>query len=55
MGGEKFKDTYKYHSHFMPEGVAEALQIFLQDAHVLHKYLAMSNTADVTGSKPIAV
>jgi hypothetical protein len=34
-----------------------AFQIFLRDAHVLPKYLAMSNTnsADVTGGKHIAV
>jgi hypothetical protein len=34
-----------------PVGVAEASQIFLRDVHVLPKYLAMSNTADVTGGK----
>jgi hypothetical protein len=37
----------------MPEGIAEAFQIFLLD--VLSKFLAMSYTADVTGGKPIAV
>jgi hypothetical protein len=53
----KLKTTYihTYHSRFIPEGVAEASQIFLRDAHVLPNYLAMSNTADVTDSKPIAV
>jgi hypothetical protein len=35
--------------------VAEASQIFLRDAHVLRKCLAMKNTAVVTGGKPIAV
>jgi hypothetical protein len=34
--------------------VAEVSEIFLRDIHVLPK-LAMKNTADVTGSKPIAV
>jgi hypothetical protein len=28
-----------YHSRFIPEGVAEASQIFLLDAHVLTKLL----------------
>jgi hypothetical protein len=46
---------HTYHSRFIPEGVAEASQIFLQAAHVLQNYLAMSNTADVTSGKPIAV
>jgi hypothetical protein len=41
------------YSRFIPEGVAEASQIFLLDAHVL-PHSAMSNTADVTG-QPIAV
>jgi hypothetical protein len=43
-----------YQSRFIPEGVAEVSQIFLRDTHVLLK-LAMRNTADVTGGKPIAV
>jgi hypothetical protein len=38
----------------IPEGVAEVSQIFLRDTHVLLK-LAMRNTADVTGGKPLAV
>jgi hypothetical protein len=46
--------TYTYHSRFIPEGVAEASQIFLRDTHILPK-LAMRNTADVPGGKPIAV
>jgi hypothetical protein len=45
---------HTYHSRFIPEGVAEVSQIFLQDTHVLPK-LAMRNTADVTGGRPIAV
>jgi hypothetical protein len=45
---------HTYHSRFILEGVAEASQIFLRDAHVLPK-LAMRNTADVTGGKSIAV
>jgi hypothetical protein len=37
------------------EGVAEASQIFLRDALRSLRYLVMSNTADVTGGKPIVV
>jgi hypothetical protein len=44
---------HTYHSRFIPEGVAEASQTFLQDVYY-QNYLAMSNTADVTGGKPIA-
>jgi hypothetical protein len=46
---------HTYRSRFIPERVGAASQIFLQDTYVLPKYLAMSNTADVTGGKPIAV
>jgi hypothetical protein len=46
-------EIHTYHSR-IPEVVAEASQIILQDAHVSLNYLAMS-TADVTGGKPIAV
>jgi hypothetical protein len=59
---QDFKDLFNfyalhtYHSRFIPEGVAEASQIFFRNAHVLTKILiAMRNTADVTGGKPIAV
>jgi hypothetical protein len=45
---------HTYHSRFIPEGVAEVSQIFLQDTHVLLK-LVSYNTADVTGGKLIAV
>jgi WD40 repeat protein len=38
-----------------PEGVAEASRIFLSDATFYQNCLAMRNTADVTGGKPIAV
>jgi hypothetical protein len=38
----------------IPDEVAEVSQMFLRDTHVLPK-LAMKNTADVTGGKPIAV
>jgi hypothetical protein len=48
------KYIHTYHSRFISEGVAEASQIFLRHTHVLPK-LAMRNTADVTGGKPIAV
>jgi hypothetical protein len=37
-----------------PRKIAEVSQIFLRVTHVLPK-LAMKNTADVTGGKPIAV
>jgi hypothetical protein len=43
---------HTYRSRFIPEGLAEASQIFLRDAHVYQNYLAMSKTADVTGDKP---
>jgi hypothetical protein len=46
---------HTYHSRFISEGAAEASQIFLRDATFYKIYLAMSNTADVTGGKPIAV
>jgi hypothetical protein len=53
----KYKVTYihTYHLRFIPEGVAETCQIFLRDTRVLQKNLAMTHTADVTNSKPIAV
>jgi hypothetical protein len=35
-------------------GVEETSQIFLRDIHILPK-LAMRNTADVTGGKPIVI
>jgi hypothetical protein len=47
---------HTYHSRFIREGVAETSQIFLRDTPRFNlNYLAMSNTADVTGGKPIAV
>jgi hypothetical protein len=36
---EIFSYIDTYHSHFIPEGVAEATQIFLRDAHVISKLL----------------
>jgi hypothetical protein len=44
----------------MPRWVAEVSQIFIRDTHVLPKLVSyeervMSNTADVTGGKPIPV
>jgi hypothetical protein len=38
--------SHTYHSHFIPEGVAEASQNVLR---------AVRNIADVTDGKPIAV
>jgi hypothetical protein len=47
---------HTYHSRFIPEGVAEASKIFLWDIPRFYQnYLAMSNTAEVTGGKSIAV
>jgi hypothetical protein len=34
---KNFLNIHIYHLRFIPEGVAEAPQIFLQDAHVLSK------------------
>jgi hypothetical protein len=45
--------TTTYRSRFIPEGIAEASQIFLRD--VLPKLFSYEYTADVTGGKPIAV
>jgi hypothetical protein len=47
--------TYIIPLTLIPEGVAEVSQIFLWDTQVLPISLAMRNTADKTGSKPIAV
>jgi hypothetical protein len=47
--------VHKCHPRLIPERVAEASQIFFRDAHVLQNYLAMRNTADLTGGKPISV
>jgi hypothetical protein len=46
------RNIHTYHSRYILEGVAEVSQIFLRDTHVL---LAMRNSSDVTGGKPIAV
>jgi hypothetical protein len=45
-----YKKNNTYHSRFIPEGIAEASQIFLRDTHVLPKLFA-----GVTVGKPIAV
>jgi hypothetical protein len=50
-------NIHTYRSRFIPEGIAEASQIFIQDAIAIsfyHNYLAMSNITYMTGSKPIA-
>jgi hypothetical protein len=36
--------VHKYHSRFIPEGVAEVSEVFLRDTHVLPK-LVVKNTA----------
>jgi hypothetical protein len=45
---------HTYHTRFIPEGVAETSQVLLQDTHILNN-LAMRNTADLTGGKPIGI
>jgi hypothetical protein len=47
------KKIHTYYSRFIPEGVAEAYST--ETPTSFQNYLAMSNTADVTGSKPIAI
>jgi hypothetical protein len=49
------EDINTYHYRLIPEWVAEASQIFLRDAHFFQNDLAMRNTADVAGGKPITV
>jgi hypothetical protein len=46
------KLIHAHHSRLIPKGIAEASQIFLRDAQ---NDLAMKNTADVTGGKPITI
>jgi hypothetical protein len=46
---------HTYHSRLIPEGVAEAFQIFLQDSTFYQNDLAMKNTSDVIGGKLITV
>jgi hypothetical protein len=49
---------HTYHSRLIPEGVAEAshgLKYSSQTPMFYQNDLAMRNTTDVTGSKPIAV
>jgi hypothetical protein len=43
-----------YLACFIHEGVAETSPTLLQDPTFYQNYLAMRNTADVTGGKPIA-
>jgi hypothetical protein len=45
---------HTYHLRFILEGAAETSQIFLRDTFY-QNYIAMSNTAYVTGGKPIDV
>jgi hypothetical protein len=46
---------HTYHSRFIPEGVAEAWRYCSETPMFYQNYLAVRNTADVTGGKPIAV
>jgi hypothetical protein len=57
MQSSEDKASNIYLSRLIPEGVVEASQIFLRDAHILPKWLnlAMRNTANVTGGKSIVV
>jgi hypothetical protein len=48
------KEFIPYHSRFISEVVAELSQIFEEGVLYLN-YLAVRNTTDVTGGKPIAV
>jgi hypothetical protein len=49
--------VYTYRSRFTPEGVAEASQIFLRDAHVLPKSLSYeeyyTRTTSISGVSAI--
>jgi hypothetical protein len=50
------KRAERRYFNFIPGGVAEASLIFPETPTFYQNYLAiMSNTADVTGGKPIAV
>jgi hypothetical protein len=44
-----------FYVFFIPEGAAEALRYFPKTPTIYQNYFAMSNPADVTGDKPIAV
>jgi hypothetical protein len=44
-----------YHLSFIPEGVAEAFQIFLRDTHVSPKLLSYKKHCKRDSGKPIAV
>jgi hypothetical protein len=49
---------HTYHARFIPEGFAEASQIFLRDAHVLPKLVFEFEkiySAEMIVGKPIAV
>jgi hypothetical protein len=46
---------HTYLSRLFSEGVTEASQVFLRDAHVFQNELVLSNSADMTGGKTIAV
>jgi hypothetical protein len=46
---------HAYHSRFIPVGVAEISQTFLQDTKFYQNDSATRNTADVKGGKPIAI
>jgi hypothetical protein len=48
-------NIHTYHSRLIPEEVAEASRYSSETPEFYQNYLAMSNTAEVTGGKPIAV
>jgi hypothetical protein len=43
---------HTYHSRFIPEGVAEVSQLFLQDTHVLPKLVSYEKHCRLAGGKP---
>jgi hypothetical protein len=52
---KKYINIHTYHPRFIPEGVAEVSQIFSESPTFYQKVLAMRNTANEIGGKPIAI
>jgi hypothetical protein len=48
----RFTYIHTYHSHFIPEGVSEVSQIFLQDTQVLPKLVSNEETPHLSTSPP---
>jgi hypothetical protein len=51
----KNSKIHTYHSRFIPKGYKRHLRYFSETPTLYQNYLVMRNTADVRGSKPIAV